>query len=194
MPSLGWFGLRSCAMIPPLSAFSDIHSHDESRATDGKTVVSRRPGLPILPNGWYSVGIHPWDTSTTVTLKQLRALVNDSISDRVVAIGEAGLDRLRGGDIDVQLRLFRLHAKLARKLRKPLIIHCVRAYDLLLREARMMRPHPGEWIVHGFRGKPELARQLLDAGIDISLGLRHHHELPGDVVPPSRLYRETDEG
>ncbi len=146
----------------------------------------------MLSDGWYSVGIHPWDTEQPVTLGQLRALVADVRSPRVVAVGEAGFDRLRGGDMVTQSRLFRLHAKLARKLGKPLVIHCVRAFDLLLGEARRMRPRPGEWIVHGFRGKPELARQLLAAGIDISLGEKHHPELPGDVIPPERLYRESD--
>lgn len=179
-------------MTPPLSHFSDIHSHDTSRATDGSTIVSQRPGATIHPDGWYSVGIHPWDTSDPVTLSTLRSLCIDAQSPRVIAIGEAGIDRLRGGDLDTQLRLFRLHARLARKLHKPLIIHCVRAYDLLLAEARRLHPQPGEWIIHGFRGNPILAAQLLRAGIDISLGEKHHPDLPGTTIPPHRLHHETD--
>lgn len=175
-----------------LSEFADIHSHDGSRATAGDTVVSVRPGTPMMPDGHYSVGIHPWDTSEPLRCARLRALAVDARRPCVVAIGEAGLDRLRGGDMELQLRIFRLHARLAARLGKPLVIHCVRAYDLLLAEAARMRPRPGSWIVHGFRGKPELARQLLKAGIDISLGERHHPLLPGDIIPPERLHRESD--
>ena len=126
-----------------LRHFADIHSHLTSLATTGHTVVSQRPGQPILPNGYYSVGIHPWDTTAPVTLSALKALVTDARSERTVAIGEAGLDRLRGGDMSLQAAVFMFHARLARRLHKPLIIHCVRAYDELLRLARIFRPYPG---------------------------------------------------
>lgn len=192
LPPLGRLRLRSRTMTRPLSSFSDIHSHDTTRATDGQTVVSQRPGSAIDSAGWYSVGIHPWDTVKPVTLTQLRVLVNNARSERVVAIGECGLDRLRGADMKYQEEVFRFQARLARKLGKPLVIHCVRAYDILLRIAKEMHPKPGEWILHGFRGKPALARQLLDAGIDISLGVKHHPDLPGEIIPTERLYRESD--
>ena len=47
------------------------------------------------------------------------------------------------------------------------------------------------WIVHGFRGGPALARQLLDAGFDLSFGLRYNKE-SFDITPTERRYRETD--
>ena len=175
----------------PLGGYSDIHSHDKSRATAGDTVVCVEPGDVPEPGGTYSVGIHPWSTERAVGLSELKALVRLARDERVVAIGECGFDRLRGGDIEVQRRLFRLHARLAKETGKPLIIHAVRANDLLLAEAAALRPEPGMWIVHGFRGKPEAARQLLRAGLALSLG-RQYNKASEAVIPAERLYRESD--
>ncbi len=110
--------------------------------------------------------------------------------NRVVAIGEAGFDRMRGGDPACQAAVFDFQARLARRVGKPLIIHCVRAYDMLLAAARRHCPDPGMWIVHGFRKKPELARQLLDAGIDLSMRAEHIERYPD--IPRERIHTETD--
>jgi Tat protein secretion system quality control protein TatD with DNase activity len=47
-------------------------------------------------------------------------------------------------------------------------------------------------IIHGFRKGPQLARQLLDAGFSISIGTHHHPDILS-IIPPHRLYHETDE-
>ena len=176
-----------------LHRYTDIHSHRRADALRGDTVVCIEPGEAMEPGGTYSVGIHPWSTASgpvaQETLEQLAAQTRDS---RVVAIGECGFDRLRGGDMAEQQRLFEFQARLAAELGKPLIIHCVRAFDLLLGEAKRLKPEPGSWIVHGFRGKPELARQLLDAGLGLSLG-KHYNAATAAMIPDERKYCETDE-
>lgn len=179
-------------MTHPLNKYSDIHSHDRSQALAGHTVVNITPGDLMLPGGTYSVGIHPWDTDTPVNLGSLRSLVTMARDPRVVAIGEAGFDRLRGADIATQTAIFRFHARLAARLGKPLIIHCVRAYDLLLAEARRFRPKPGMWIVHGFNRNETLARQLLDAGIDLSMPAERLGSSRYADLPAQRLHTETD--
>ncbi len=173
-----------------LHRFADIHTHDTACSTDGTAIVNITPGDPMLPGGTYSIGIHPWETGRHITLAQLKALVAAARDERVVAIGECGFDSLRGGGMDVQRRLFDFHAKLAHRVGKPVIIHAVRANDELFDAPRR---HPGhtEWIIHGFRGKPQLARQLVRAGYSISLGSRHHPDTPA-AIPPHRLYHETD--
>lgn len=173
-----------------LHRFADIHCHDLSRATSGTAVVSVAPGTPMEPDGFYSVGIHPWETERPVTLTELKRLVRQARDPRVVAVGECGLDALRGAPTERQRAIFDFHARLAERLHKPLIIHAVRANDLLLDAIRRHRPTV-EWIIHGFRGKPELARQLIRAGFSLSLGPRHNPAVPA-AIPPARLYRETD--
>ena len=191
LPSLGRQRIRSRAMTKPLARYTDIHTHDTDRACTGSAIVSLRPGQPMLPGGTYSVGIHPWDTERPVTLATLRALVAAARDPRVVAIGECGIDRLRGGDIAVQQAVFDFHARLAARLHKPLIIHDVHADDLLLAAIRRHRPAPGMWIIHGYRGKPAAAETRLRAGFGLSLGLRYNPATAA-VIPSDRLHHETD--
>lgn len=178
--------------MKPLALFNDIHSHRADLAERGDTIVSVSPLQPLLPAGTYSVGIHPWETSSNIPLNLLKLLVEKARDPRVVAIGEAGFDRIKGGDLDRQNALFDFHAKLAKKLNKPLIIHAVRADDLLLAAAKKHRPAPGQWIIHGFRGKPAAALALLRAGFSLSFGNFFNQEA-FDLTPPDRRYRETDE-
>lgn len=175
-----------------LSTFADIHSHDPAAARRGDTVVNITPGDPVEPDGWYSVGIHPWDTAAGApSLATLRRLVADGRRDNVVAIGECGFDSLRGGDPYLQDRVFDFQARLAARLDLPLVIHCVKSFDRLAAAVKRHRPAPGTWILHGFRGKPEQARQLLRLGLGLSLG-KHFNAAAAAVIPADRLYRETD--
>ncbi len=121
----------------------------------------------------------------------MAALENTAVSTRITAIGECGLDRLRGADIKRQEQLFARHILLSEQLRKPMIIHCVRAFDRLLHMHREYRPRQ-LWIVHGFRGKPQLASQLIDNGIAISLGERFNPQT-ANIIPEDHLFFETDE-
>lgn len=189
LPSLGRQRIRPRTMTHCLESFKDIHSHDRSRALDGDTIVNIEPGEKMLPKGTYSIGIHPWKSNET-GLNELRNLVIGAHDPRVVAIGECGFDKLRGADMDRQQRLFEFHARLAEKTGKPLIIHAVGANDRLVETIRRMRPSV-EWIIHGFRGKPQLALQLLRAGYSLSLGKIYNRDTER-VIPASRLYRETD--
>ena len=119
----------------------DFHTH-RLDATDA--IISLQPTqaadiIASRPHGTYSVGIHPWDTTAPAaadfdTVARLASL------PQVVAIGETGLDRLRGADIATQELLFEQHIQLSETLRKPLIIHCVKAWDILLELHRRHRP------------------------------------------------------
>lgn len=177
-------------MTQPLHSFSNIHSHDIA-AAGHDTVVNLTPTDQIPAKGFFSVGIHPWDTAGGApTLSMLKKLVAMARHKRVVAIGEAGFDRLRGGDIELQRSVFDFHARLAECVAKPLIIHAVKADDILAEAIRRHRPQV-EWIIHGFRGNATRARQLLRLGYSLSLGLRYNPEAKA-IIPADRLYRETD--
>ena len=80
--------------------------------------------------------------------------------------------------------------KLAEETRKPLIIHCVGRYGLLTDLHRELRPTQ-PWIIHGFTGKPELARQLVAEGFFFSLRPDSPVRQYG-VIPENRLFTESD--
>ena len=125
----------------------DVHTHN-LHAGPG-AIINIEPDTPLPPEGTFSTGVHPWRSSEAGTLWPL---VEKTAADpRIAAIGECGLDRLRGAPLPRQAELLRLHALLAERLRKPLIVHCVRAWAELLAAHRAIRPAQ-PWIIHGFPG------------------------------------------
>lgn len=172
-----------------LRSFDNIHAH----GIRGPHVITNLDPGDIIDTlygeAWYSVGIHPWHTDVVIDtdVNKLRTLASDP---RVVAIGEAGLDARRGADAEVQEQIFIHQARIAEEIDKPMIIHCVGRYGRMIELRRMIAPHQ-LWIIHGFRGKPELARQLIAAGFGISLGQKYNPEVLS-VIPSDRLYHETD--
>lgn len=145
----------------------DVHTHRPPADLTTPAVVSIDASEPFepRPGECYAVGIHPWHAAADrLPLLRLRAA-----HPQVVMIGEAGLDRLVEAPMPLQIELFEAQVRLADELRKPLIIHCVRAWGELLDVRKRLRPD-SPWIVHGFRGKSPLATQLLDAGLSLSFG------------------------
>ena len=150
--------------------FIDIHTH-QSVVADFNTVVAiNNLGANdiIPPNGYYSVGLHPWyikDKSFTELINQETILS----ATNVFAIGECGLDKLKGPEFNTQKDIFIQHVIASEKLKKPLIIHCVKYYNELISIKKEINPIQ-PWIIHGFRGKHQLAQQLQNEGFFLSFG------------------------
>lgn len=187
----GGSGYDPVPITPPrLEDLADIHTHGR---TGPDMMTNIEPWDEILTEAgeaWYSVGIHPWSTEEEIGDDVWRELERMARDPRVLAIGEAGLDALRGGEEALQEAIFRRQASLSEEVGKPLIIHCVRRYGRIMELRRELAPKQ-RWIIHGFRGKPELARQLVAAGFDISLGKKHNPAVAA-AVPPGHLFHETD--
>ncbi len=149
--------------------------------------VNRSPGEPLTDGYEYSIGVHPWDAGAF----NEAALVKAASSPQVKAIGETGIDMLRGPQPEVQEAVFRRHVALSETLGLPLIIHCVKAFDRILAIKRELNPRQ-PWIIHSFRGKPQQALQLLRAGLHLSLG-PHFNPATARIIPLDRLHIETDD-
>ncbi len=169
---------------------TDFHTHrlDAADAIVSLSPDAARSFLRENPQAKISVGIHPWDTDKRVDFELLGTV---AALPEVVAIGETGLDKLRGAPLEVQADTFIRHIELSERLHKPLIIHSVKATDLLLEIKRNMKPSQ-PWAIHGFRGGPQLAAQLLDHGFYLSLG-EHFNTATAAIIPDDRLLAETDE-
>jgi TatD DNase family protein len=174
----------------------DIHTH-RYPTHPGEVILNCYPDdFHPDANGWYSVGIHPWiiDSGYTgrVETHPLSVLFAEHAQHpRVLTIGEAGVDKLAKAEISLQEEFFKYQARLADDLKKPLIIHAVRSSDSLLRLKRELSPSEA-WIIHGFRGKPELAEEYLNHGFYLSLGERYQ-KAALNRIPLDRLFLETDE-
>jgi TatD DNase family protein len=68
----------------------------------------------------------------------------------------------------IQRIAFEEQVAISEETEKPVIIHCVRAWDELLSVQKKLKPRM-PWLVHGFRGNRELAGQLLAKGMYLSL-------------------------
>jgi TatD DNase family protein len=156
--------------------------------------------------GWLdaAVGVHPHDADK-VTDDEWSEIARAARDDRVVAIGETGLDYDRVfSPILAQLANLRRNLALAVELGKPAILHCRspegerEAQDALLRELRTYGSEPPRLIVHSFSGPVDYADAMLELGAVISisgLAFRAGEEATAEVVrrvPPDRLLVETD--
>lgn len=86
----------------------DIHTHDASREN---AIINLSKEVTPQPGKLYSAGVHPWDTDTPDADKAIDRLEIEAASPFIVAIGEAGLDRLHGADLDRQMQFLRLQAR-----------------------------------------------------------------------------------
>lgn len=134
-------------------------------------------------------GVHPWDADM-----QLVATLGEQLSD-AQAVGETGLDFVHGPSREVQTEALRAQLRLARERGLPVVLHCVRAFEPLMRELAACPPPAA--IFHGFIGSPEQARQAVAKGYYLSFGERTFASRKTlealREVPSDRLFFETDD-
>ena len=188
-----------CIIFIDLNAFAlpfiDFHNHSRwNRGADIIEVTSIH-GLQKKDYSFYTFGYHPWWTLDLLSDEELTAMSTKYLNDPLcLGLGEFGLDNLKGASIDVQEQIFSQQISIANNVKSPVIIHCVRAYDRLIRLRREFGQTP--WTVHGFVRNKILAGQLLDAGMNLSVA-PHHERGPSFVemiayVPMENVFIETD--
>ncbi|MDR1707350.1 MAG: TatD family hydrolase [Prevotella sp.] len=175
----------------------NVHTHKiESAIENGydvKCILNTYPEdfgqkKQMYPNAWFSCGIHPWFSDGS---EELFTLLEKNAKDPdVVAIGEIGLDRLKGPDIAKQIAVFRKQIELAIEVRKPIIIHCVKAWDEMI---ALYKEYKGTvpWIIHGYRGNPEQTKQLCKVGFKFSFGEKFNKKSIKHI-PLDSIFCETD--
>lgn len=175
--------------------FLDFHTHQLSNVKESIDIINIRQGYS-LPFSYdlFGYGIHPWDTKEQQKLKLPDEMIN---SENWVYIGETGLDKLKGAELNSQIEIFKQHIHASEKWRKPLLIHCVRCFNELIQLHNEYAPQQ-KWIVHGFIGSPELAKQLTEAGFLLSFGVgiinkesKAAHSLR--TIPKESFLLETDD-
>jgi TatD DNase family protein len=166
--------------------------------TDGSTNQAAVALAQRLSGVYATVGIHPHDAAAA-TLADWAELERLAGAARVVALGEMGLDFFKEfSPRDAQAAAFRRQLDLARRLRKPVVIHCrdAHAETLAILADAGVREVGG--VMHCFSGDVDVARRCLDLGLHISFAgpvtyrnARALHEA-ARFVPGDRLVLETD--
>lgn len=122
-------------------------------------------------------------------------------SNKVVAIGECGLDYYRLGEDSKKKQeiAFISQMQLAKELGKPLMIHCRDAFHDLIKilrreESKLVEPYPG--IVHFFTGTDKDAMELKELGFYFSFGgvttFARDYDPAIKVIDLDRILLETD--
>ena len=88
---------------------------------------------------------------------------------QVIALGEAGLDKMHKASFERQIELFERQIELSEALQKPMILHDVKSHNEILALRKKHKAHQ-PWIVHGFSGTEQDVKQLIGQGIYLSVG------------------------
>ena len=185
--------------LPQPGDYIDIHVHGGLPASGIfilESLMAHEGKLPVDVSGIaYSYGIHPWFLNEENHKQLINSVENTVIQPEIIAIGEAGFDRLRGPSPELQSRVFEEQIIISEKISKPVVIHCVRAWDELLAVYKKIKPKM-PWLIHGFRGNVELASQLLTKGFYLSFWfdfiLRPESKELLKQLPADRIFLETD--
>ncbi|MBK7406974.1 MAG: TatD family hydrolase [Saprospirales bacterium] len=188
-------------MSMPHPLYIDIHTHLFSPDPSVWAVRSfhqQEKQEAAHDAGPLSIGLHPWFLEAANLENDWTWLEKESARSEVVAIGETGLDRMQGPDLSFQEEIFLRHIRLAEARNKPLIIHCVRAWEELERVIRQANS-PVPMVLHGFQKKEDVLERFLSLGLYFSFGAALLRE--GSTAqkafcaaPLNRVFLETDDG
>lgn len=174
--------------------YVDIHTHIKSEITypsiRNLTFPEAETFFSSDSKETVSLGIHPWHADD-FSEKTMSDLEKYATNERLVAIGECGLDKNSKATIGRQLLVLAKQIELSEQTKKPVIIHCVGCFNELFELKKTIKPQQ-IWLIHGFRGKPQLAEQLLKNGCAISFGA-HFNPDSVRITPLDKLFVETDE-
>jgi TatD DNase family protein len=175
-------------------SFINIHTH--SPAQPGEWVIQNiHRQYHQIPASFFSAGLHPWYISKDLWKSGLSALKDAALNINMAALGECGLDKVCNTDYTLQKEVFTAQVNLANQIKKPLIIHCVRAYEdvmHLLEEQQNRVPV----IFHGFNKSLTLAEKLIAKGYYLSFGKaieRPHMQPIFAAISMNRIFLETDD-
>ncbi|KQM08305.1 MAG: hypothetical protein AL399_08045 [Candidatus [Bacteroides] periocalifornicus] len=180
------------------SKWLDFHTHfgEDGSVNSPFAVVSisvEDVDKARMPN-LFTIGLHPWQTDR---LDSYRMVVNRLpgllAQRRCLALGEVGVDRLRGAPLPAQQELLALQLRTAETQHKPVVFHCVRAWSEMLSTLRAAR-FTQNCALHGFQGSCPVLPGLLDEGWFISVKPRNNGTIAPEVaeIPLQQILIETD--
>lgn len=148
----------------------------------------------------FAVGLHPLDADHWEAGMAEQILTNARSDERVVAIGELGLDFYKANNPDWQKQVLWKQLEIAHQLDKPVIIHCRDAAatlkEVLVQFKQQYAPIAG--VMHCWSGTPEETQWFLDLGLYISFSgivtfkKAETIQESAKIVPSDRLLVETD--
>ena len=152
-----------------MTKFVNLHTHKFSNLANVIEVVNQYPwefDTSILN---YSIGIHPWYIDESRLESDLKIIKEKLQLTSCLALGECGLDKRIEIPLETQIQVFKMQLDLVKQTNKPIVLHCVAAYDEVIaikKELNIDNP----MIIHGFSKNEQVAKSLLNNGFYLSFG------------------------
>jgi TatD DNase family protein len=180
--------------------FLNLHTHKFTNQDTVLELVNQYPQEFDATIPFYSIGIHPWYIDEQRLEADLQMIESKLQEPNCLALGECGLDKRSDSyrneiPLELQQMVFERQLLLAQHYNKPVVIHCVAAFqEVIALKKRLKITAP--MIIHGFSKNKQVAKELIDNGFYISFGkyLLRNPELESVFVsiPNDRFFLETD--
>ncbi len=175
--------------------FFNLHTHKFTNQPDVLELVNQYPQEFEDTIPFYSIGIHPWFIVKERLEADLEIMESKAQEKNCLAVGECGLDKRIEIPFDLQQSVFERQLAIAENYKKPVVIHCVGAFQEVI-EIKNRLNITVPLLIHGFSKKEQVAKQLIANGFYISFGkyLLQNPELESVFrsVPNDRFFLETD--
>ncbi|MCR4029241.1 MULTISPECIES: TatD family hydrolase [Flavobacterium] len=175
--------------------YFNLHTHNFTNQSDVLELVNQYPKDFDAKIPFYSIGIHPWYIDENRLETDLKIIEEKLQTESCLAIGECGLDKRIEVPLDLQTSVFEKQLELAEKFSKPVVIHCVAAFQEVI-EIKKKKKITVPMIIHGFSKNRQIAEQLIKEGFYLSFGkyLLKNPDLESVFrdVPNDQFFLETD--
>ena len=175
--------------------YFNLHTHIYTNQDDVLELVNQYPQefTDIIPN--YSIGIHPWFIVEDRIEADLAIIESKLKESGCLAVGECGLDKRIEIPFALQQTVFERQLLLAEQYQKPVVIHCVAAFQELIAIKKALKISV-PFLIHGFSKNEQVAKELLANGCYLSFGkyLLRMPQLESVfcVMPNDQFFLETD--
>ncbi|NJN49910.1 MAG: hypothetical protein HC798_00490 [Polaribacter sp.] len=150
--------------------FYDIHTHQQLQKSGVFAIANKYPTDTDFSCP-FSIGLHPWYIIKAQFEQDLKIVESKLLHPNCFAVGECGLDTLAETNFELQIELFKKQIQLSETYQKPLIIHCVRAFNEIIQLKKELKPTQ-KWIIHGFDKNQQVAKNLIANDICLSFGAK----------------------
>lgn len=185
----------------PGDYYLNFHAHQQKPDEDEIVIQSLflQDNITTQSSGkiYFTAGLHPWHADQ-MNLGQIEKKLEGFISgEKIIAIGETGLDKLKGVNWDTQIRVFKKHIEISEKYKLPLVIHSVKAHNevIKLKKDTEAKSH---WVIHNFTGSKQMALDFIEHGFYLSIC--HHIKNENSRInqffqqlPKDKIFLETDD-
>jgi TatD DNase family protein len=175
--------------------FFNFHTHQFTNQSNILELVNQYPKEFDSSIPFYSIGIHPWYIKEDQIDLELKIIEEKLQTKNCLAIGECGLDKRIEVPMEQQIIVFEKQLALAEKYKKPVVIHCVAAFQEITAIKKKLKTSV-PMIIHGFSKNKQLAEQLIKDGFYLSFGkyLLKNPDLKTvfQNIPNDHFFLETD--